>query len=156
YKGVAPQNTGDKMTVANNLTINNSGGDVTLTSPVIVSGVLALQSGNLITGSSAVLMPTGATSSGTTDVVGTVVRNGFPLTGTFTAGNPNNQIPIASGSFSATQIGTLTNSQNGSQTSLTVTETATPPAVPFIIQVGAEQELVTARTGATNPRTYTV
>src|SRR5262249_55652984 len=157
YKGTAAQATGDAFVAANNLTINNSGGDVTLTSPAIVTGNLALQSGNLVTGAStAILMPMGATSSGTTDVVGTVVRDGFPLTGTFSAGNPNNQITISSGSFSSTQIGTVSNSANATQNAIGVNETATPPAVPFIIQVGTEQMLVTIRTGAANPRTYTV
>ena len=56
------------------------------------------------------------------------------------------------------QVGTLNAAINATQTSIQVNETQSLPGVtlPVNIQIGSEQMTVTARSGATNPRTYTV
>src|SRR3954463_759473 len=56
------------------------------------------------------------------------------------------------------QVGTLAAAITASATSITVTETRSLPGatLPINIQIGSEQMTVTARTGASNPRTYTV
>jgi hypothetical protein len=90
FNGSAPQTTG---TTYNNLTINNAAG-VTLTSSLIVNGVLALTSGDLNTGAFTLTQPNTTASTGTGDVVGTVIRTGgpFALATPLTFGNPNNVI----------------------------------------------------------------
>ncbi len=60
------------------------------------------------------------------------------------------------GTFSLPSIGILNAAISNAVTSIAVTETATPPAVPFTITIDSEQMTVTARAGAINPFTYTV
>jgi predicted nucleotidyltransferase len=100
FKGSAAQITGSSLpATVNDLTINDSGGDVTLTASVTVNGTLTLTTGDLVTGASnTVTQPSTATSAGTTDVVGTVIRSGFVSGGgALTFGNPNTTVKIDSG-----------------------------------------------------------
>jgi parallel beta-helix repeat protein len=69
---------------------------------------------------------------------------------------PAGVIDGACGGAAVLGIGTLAFAANATQISISVNETVTPQAVPFYIQVDSEQLLVTARTGAANPRTYSV
>ncbi|HEV7951375.1 MAG TPA: carboxypeptidase regulatory-like domain-containing protein, partial [Glaciihabitans sp.] len=78
-----------------NLTINRASG-ISLGADLSVSGSLSLTLGDLTTGASTLIMPAGATSNGTTDVVGNVLRTGFVSGTTFSFGNPDNQITITS------------------------------------------------------------
>jgi hypothetical protein len=78
-----------------NLTINRASG-ISLGADLSVGSSLSLTLGDLTTGSSTLTMPAGATSNGTTDVVGNVLRTGFVSGTTFSFGNPDNQITITS------------------------------------------------------------
>ena len=78
-----------------NLNINRALG-ISLGADLSVSGSLSLTLGDLTTGASTLTMPSGATSNGTTDVVGNVLRTGFVSGTTFSFGNPDNQITITS------------------------------------------------------------
>jgi hypothetical protein len=107
YKGTAAQITGASLpSTVNNLTINNSGGNVTLTNAsTIVSGALTLTAGDLSTGAGAnvLTLAAAATCNGTTDVVsvagatGGVSRTTVVVGTTYCFGNPQNQITINSG-----------------------------------------------------------
>jgi hypothetical protein len=107
YIGTAAQITGTALpATVNNLTINNSGGDVTLTNAATtVSGALTLTSGDLSTGTGAnvLTLAAAATCNGTTDVIsgsaatGGVSRTTIGVGTTRCFGNPNNQITINSG-----------------------------------------------------------
>jgi YVTN family beta-propeller protein/VCBS repeat-containing protein len=107
YKGTAAQITGVSLpATVNNLTINDSGGDVTLTNAATtVSGALTLTSGDLSTGTGAnvLTLAPAATCNGATDVVsGAAATGGVSRTtigvGTMRCfGHPQNQITIASG-----------------------------------------------------------
>jgi hypothetical protein len=121
-----------------------------------MSGNLALTSGDLLTGANVLAQFSSATSSGNTDVVGNVARANFTVNSPFSFGNPSNVVTISSGSIANTSIGTQAVGMTSAITSVTINETATPPAVPFVILIGTEQILVTNRTGASNPRTYTL
>ena len=71
-----------------------------LTASTTVNGTLALTSGDLITGANTVTQPatTPISSTGTGDVVGTVIRSGTFVSGTaYTFGNPSNQIARTGG-----------------------------------------------------------
>ena len=99
YNGSVAQAIGNGMPVTvNNLTIANSAG-VTLGVSTTVNGTLALTSGDLTTGVTNVTQPTTApASTGTGDVVGTVIRTGAFADGTaYTFGNPNNRLARTSG-----------------------------------------------------------
>jgi hypothetical protein len=78
-----------------NLSINRALG-ISLGADLLVSSSLSLTLGDLTTGASTLIMPGGATSNGTTDVVGNVLRPGFVSGTTFSFGNPDNQITITS------------------------------------------------------------
>jgi len=105
YKGTAAQITGVSLpATVNNLTINDSGGNVTLTNAATtVSGVLTLTSGDLSTGAGTNVLTLAATAtcSGTTDVIsastGGVSRTTIVVGTTYCFGNPQNQITINSG-----------------------------------------------------------
>lgn len=84
---------GSKATDFKNLTINNSAG-VSLGSNQNVGGVLSLTSGDLNTGSNTLTQS--GTSSGTTDVVGSVRRADLGSTAR-SFGNPNVQVSFQSG-----------------------------------------------------------
>ena len=95
FDGTGAQATGTFLpATVNDLTINNSGGNVTLMNAALtVNGTLGLTSGDLVTGANTVTQ-VGA-SSGNTDVVGNVVRNSPGVAALY--GNPNNQIAVSGG-----------------------------------------------------------
>ena len=95
YTATGAQTTGTEW-VANfqNATINNSAG-VTLGGSKTLNGTLTLTTGDLNTGSNTLTMPAAATSAGTTDVVGNVLRTGFVTGGSaLSFGNPFNTIAV--------------------------------------------------------------
>jgi hypothetical protein len=139
-----------------NLTVDQASGNLTLSGSTTMSGVLTLTSGNLLTGANTLAMLPSATSSGSTDVVGTVARSNLSAGTSYSFGNPSNSITVNTGSIPNSALGTQASGMSASATSVTVTETATPPAVPFVILIDSEQMVVTSRTGAANPRTYTL
>ena len=100
YNGSAAQVTGTGLpATVNNLTIINAAG-VSLTASTVVTGTLGLTTGDLTTpGAFTVSQPTSApASTGTGDVVGTVIRTGAFTGGTaYTFGNPFNQISVSGG-----------------------------------------------------------
>ena len=89
------------------LTINRTGTSpsATLGSNLTVNSTLNLTSGDINTGANVIEMPSGATSTGTGDVVGNVRRTGFTngpaLTNAKSFGNPNNQISFQTGTAPA-------------------------------------------------------
>jgi hypothetical protein len=83
------------------LTIDNSSG-ATLSRNVDVTSLLRLTAGDLDTGANTLTMPVAATSAGTTDVVGNVLRTGFVTGGSaLSFGNPFNTIAVTSGTAPA-------------------------------------------------------
>ena len=114
YNGSAAQATGNGLpATVNNLTVNNTGGNVTLTNAATtVNGALTLTSGDLSTGSGAnvLTLAAAATCNGTTDVVSLAGATGGvsrTTLGTGTArcfGNPNVVITIDSGATPPTAL----------------------------------------------------
>jgi len=79
-----------------NLTINHPNG-VSLNGAVTVNNTLALLSGDLNTGANTLTLASTATTTGTTDVVGTVLRSHtFSPSTNYAFGNPNNLINFSS------------------------------------------------------------
>ncbi|HAF24012.1 MAG TPA: hypothetical protein DCK93_14080 [Blastocatellia bacterium] len=82
--------------------LNGSGITVSLAANLNLGGTLTLTSGDLDTGSNTLTMPATATSAGTTDVIGNVLRTGFVTGGSaLSFGNPFNTIAITSGTAPA-------------------------------------------------------
>ena len=137
YNGSAAQATGSGLpATVNNLTVNNSGGAVTLTNGVTVSGVLTLTSGLLTTGANTVIAnsnATGAVSGGssTAYVDGNLRRSiaagansySFPI-GTSTAYAPVT-IDFTSGTVAGTLTGSTTNGDHPNIGSSTFISTST-------------------------------
>jgi hypothetical protein len=126
YNGRAAQSTGAGLpATVNNLTINNGGGNVTLTGNVTVSGALALTSGDLATGANSVTEGASATTSGTTDVVGNFIRTS-PGTSTLTYGNPNNIIQASASPGTQILVTLAKSAPSGKSDAVTRTYTITP------------------------------
>jgi hypothetical protein len=126
YAGTAAQSTGTGLpATVNNLTINNSSGNVTLTGNVTVSGGLALTSGDLATGTNSVTEGTSATTSGTTDVVGNFIRTS-PGTSSLTYGNPNNIIQTSASPGTQILVNLAKSAPSGKSDAVTRTYTITP------------------------------
>jgi RHS repeat-associated protein len=106
YKGSAAQATGGALPASvNNLSINDAGGNVSLSGSVTVSGNLALTTGDLLTGANTLTLANGATSTGTTDVVGAAKRSGpFTAGVSYGVGNPFNTVKFAYGGTLPTDI----------------------------------------------------
>lgn len=86
----------------NDFALNGSGITVSLAANLNLGGMLTLTSGDLDTGSNTLTMPATATSAGTTDVIGNVLRTGFVSGGSaLSFGNPFNTIAITSGTAPA-------------------------------------------------------
>jgi hypothetical protein len=137
YKGTAAQITGASLpATVNNLTINDSGGNVTLTNAATtVNGALTLTSGDLSTGAGTNVLTLGpaATCNGTTDVIsastGGVSRTTIVAGTTYCFGNPQNQITINSGSApTALKVKLVKAAPAGKATAVTRTYTITPTA----------------------------
>ncbi|MEK6285203.1 MAG: C25 family cysteine peptidase [Acidobacteriota bacterium] len=98
-------NIPSSVSALNNLTLNNSSG-TTLQGNLTVSGVLALTSGDVTTGSFTLFMGNGATSdpASTGDVVGNVNRSDLGGMTTRSFGNPNVQITVSAGSVTAMTV----------------------------------------------------
>lgn len=104
FAGTQAQSTGaGTFLQCNSLTVNNPSG-VTLGQGAIVSQVLSLQSGDLNTGIFSLQMSPAATSTGTGDVVGNVIRTGFTTTNTLSFGNPFNTIRFNSSGTLPTSV----------------------------------------------------
>jgi hypothetical protein len=86
--GSAQTLSGTTATTFSGLTINNSAG-LTLSNSITVNAVLGLTNGDITTGSNTLNMGSAATSTGTTDVVGRVMRTHTFTTATaYAFGNP--------------------------------------------------------------------
>ena len=99
----------------NNLTINNSGGNVTLAASVTVNGALTLTSGDIVAGANQVILASAASVSGasTSSYVNGTVQKAFGSTGggqsfTFPIGNASNYLPLSLASMNVTHAGNLT------------------------------------------------
>jgi hypothetical protein len=65
-------------------------------------------------------------------------------------------VEVEAGATVRFQVGNLDTAITDSATSIAVNEDSTPPSTPFTIRVQRETMNVTARSGGSNPRTYTV
>jgi hypothetical protein len=141
YDGPAAQVTGNALpATVNNLTIDNSGGNVTLTNNTTVAGVLALNNGDLVTG--AKVLTQSGTSAGNTDVIGDVQRADVGGT-TRSFGNPNVQITNSGGTLSTLTVNLVKASPLDFGNSVKRTYTLTgsgsvPGAVVRLHYLGAE------------------